>query len=463
MTDTSPVLALPYIQPSQAQKHVTHNEALRVLDAVVQLAVQSYTQQVPPSTASEGDRFLVAADGQADWAGHDHEIAVFVDGAWQFIAALPGWVALVSPSQAHVVYDGTRWAVPSLSDVPQLGVGATPDGYNRLVVASDAVLFNHAGAGHQVKINKAAAGDTASLLFQTGFGGRAELGTAGSDDFTFKVSADGSSWAEALRIEAATGRVTAPISGWREMLTGPRTYYVDPLLGSDTRDGQAAGQGAFATLDRAVTEVAHVDGSGHPVTVQLADGVYDLGAVPVGIMAPLGGGGIEIIGNVTNPNAVTVTSSGAAMELVTGRLKLRGVRLEMSGTEPTLRVLSGGVLEVDQVTFGTAGGHIDLVGGRLEGGGSYAIDGGGAYHLRLSQGAVLGGGVQALTLSNTPNFTTAFAICTMAGQADFSGHSFAGAATGRRFDVATQGVIQSGGIVLPGDTAGSVQSGGIYV
>ena len=81
MTDTSPVLALPYIQPSQAQKHVTHNEALRVLDAVVQLAVQSYTQQVPPSTASEGDRFLVAADGQADWAGHDHEIAVFVDGA----------------------------------------------------------------------------------------------------------------------------------------------------------------------------------------------------------------------------------------------------------------------------------------------------------------------------------------------------------------------------------------------
>jgi hypothetical protein len=51
----------------------------------------------------------------------------------------------------------------------------------------------------------------------------------------------------------------------------------------------------------------------------------------------------------------------------------------------------------------------------------------------------------------------------MAGQADFSGHSFAGTATGKRFDVATQGVIQSGSIVLPGDTAGSVQSGGIYV
>lgn len=31
--DSSPNLQLPYIMPSQAQKHVTHNEALRTLDA----------------------------------------------------------------------------------------------------------------------------------------------------------------------------------------------------------------------------------------------------------------------------------------------------------------------------------------------------------------------------------------------------------------------------------------------
>ena len=32
-------LQLPYIMPSQAQKHVTHNEAIRSLDAIVQLSV----------------------------------------------------------------------------------------------------------------------------------------------------------------------------------------------------------------------------------------------------------------------------------------------------------------------------------------------------------------------------------------------------------------------------------------
>ena len=42
--DQTPNLKLPYIMPSQAQKHVTHNEALRFLDAVVHLSVKSRTQ-----------------------------------------------------------------------------------------------------------------------------------------------------------------------------------------------------------------------------------------------------------------------------------------------------------------------------------------------------------------------------------------------------------------------------------
>jgi hypothetical protein len=86
-------------------------------------------------------------------------------------------------------------------------VGTGSDPVNRLAVASDAVLFTHAGSGHQIKVNKAASGDTASLLFQTGWSGRAEMGTAGSDDFAIKVSADGAAWTDALVFDAATGTV----------------------------------------------------------------------------------------------------------------------------------------------------------------------------------------------------------------------------------------------------------------
>lgn len=77
-------------------------------------------------------------------------------------------------------------------------------------MSSPATLLNHAGSGHQLKLNKAVASDTASLLFQTGFGGRAEMGTSGSDDFAVKVSADGATWSVALEADAATGEMTLP-------------------------------------------------------------------------------------------------------------------------------------------------------------------------------------------------------------------------------------------------------------
>ena len=62
MSDVSAVLALPYIQPSQAQKHVTHNEALRLLDVIVQLAVLDRSRTAAPVPAAVGDRHIVAAE-----------------------------------------------------------------------------------------------------------------------------------------------------------------------------------------------------------------------------------------------------------------------------------------------------------------------------------------------------------------------------------------------------------------
>lgn len=88
-----------------------------------------------------------------------------------------------------------------------LGVGGgSADATNRLVVNGPASLFNHNGSGgHQVKLNKALAADTASFLYQTGFSGRAEFGTLANDDFTLKTSANGSAWNDAFAVGAGTG------------------------------------------------------------------------------------------------------------------------------------------------------------------------------------------------------------------------------------------------------------------
>ena len=75
-------------------------------------------------------------------------------------------------------------------------------------VASENILFSHAGADARVKINKNTTGDTASLLYQSGFSGRAESGLSGDDDFHFKVSPDGSAWNESFIINKTSGLIT---------------------------------------------------------------------------------------------------------------------------------------------------------------------------------------------------------------------------------------------------------------
>lgn len=67
MTEQTARLRLPYILPSQAQKHVTHNEALQRLDAIVQLVVKAVVA-APPENASEGECFLLLPGlGQQDY------------------------------------------------------------------------------------------------------------------------------------------------------------------------------------------------------------------------------------------------------------------------------------------------------------------------------------------------------------------------------------------------------------
>jgi hypothetical protein len=88
--------------------------------------------------------------------------------------------------------------------------GATADSYNRLSINAPAMLFNNAGAGIEATFNKNAAGNDAAFAFKTGFSARALIGLLGNDDFSFKVSPNGSTFFDAIRIDRSSGRVELP-------------------------------------------------------------------------------------------------------------------------------------------------------------------------------------------------------------------------------------------------------------
>ena len=358
MPDTSTHLLLPYLLASQAQKHVTVNEALRLLDGLVQLAVLDRHLTTPPATPADGARYIVASDATDAWSGWDLNVAYWVDGAWMRLVPRPGWQAWVVDEASLLAWNGSAWiaagglpaffsdavfelahdadptrravfdlaaiaagatrsfalpdvstelaglsgaqtfdgdktfageleasgAVATIGTAPGtatygLGTGATAsaatktvnlgtggaagsdtvvnigsdvagadgttvintptvtfangvtavgmpqanltalllglggavaDAWNRLSVNTPAVLLNNAGAGIEATVNKNAPGNDAAFAFKTGFSARALMGLLGSDDFSFKVSADGSAYHEAMLIDRNTGRVELP-------------------------------------------------------------------------------------------------------------------------------------------------------------------------------------------------------------------------------------------------------------
>ena len=114
-----------------------------------------------------------------------------------------------------LIWDGSDWVgsgidASALQNLDSVGINTTADATNRLAVSSDATLLSHAGSDHRVVVNKDGETDTASLLFQTGYFGRAEMGTAGSDDLAVKVSADAATWNTGVSFNAATGRANFP-------------------------------------------------------------------------------------------------------------------------------------------------------------------------------------------------------------------------------------------------------------
>jgi hypothetical protein len=220
MTDITANLGLPVIAAAQAQKHVTHNEALRLLDILVQLAVLDRDLSAPPGSPNDGERWIVGPSPTGAWAGHADDVAAWQDGAWQFATPRSGWFAFAADESTLLVWNGSAWddifaavAIAAIQNLGLLGVRTTADATNPFSAKLNNALWvaktvGEGGDGDlRYKMSKESTADVLSLLMQTNFSGRAEIGLIGDDDLTVKVSPDGSMWFTGLFVDRSTGNV----------------------------------------------------------------------------------------------------------------------------------------------------------------------------------------------------------------------------------------------------------------
>lgn len=256
----------------------------------------------------------------------------------------------------------------------------------------------------------------------------------------------------------------------REMLFADRHYYVRNN-GSDSNTGldDTAGS-AFLTLSHALSVAASLDTVIYNVYIHITDDAYALAGL-VG-RSPVGSGRIIIVGNETTPSNVVLNMSVAGGHGIDFRsmatiFEIRGVKFNCIGGVGSSAAINTdmAVALFQNVDFGTGWGFHLRAGtfGKVEATGNYAISGGAAAHWRAQTGQVTAQG-RTITINGTPAFTN-FANCNNGGVMIVNSNTFVGSATGARYSVALNGVIQTtgaGASYLPGNSAGSSATGGQY-
>jgi hypothetical protein len=254
------------------------------------------------------------------------------------------------------------------------------------------------------------------------------------------------------------------------------TFYVS-TTGNDGNDGLTPGT-AFANGQAAWNAATSLDLNGHNLTIQFVNGTYTQPVVCAGIPLGIGAGnGILLLGNVAQQNLVTinVTNANCITAQAGAAVTARGMTLQATGST-TDYVGQGNALctmgptsyiAFDHITFGACGNcHCLAYGGTISSGPNpYTIAGPAPSHISAEIGGVAVIADASVSITGIPGFSQAFAYV-FNGNAYVHGTAFAGTATGLRYNVQANGVLNTAGssdTFLPGDTAGITGTGGQYV
>lgn len=127
MSDTTSRLKLPTIRAGQAQKELSHNEALALIDLLVHPAVAGFAVNAPPATVAAGDTWVVGTAPTGAWAGRANQLAGWTEGGWRFVMPIEGMMVWLLQSTVTARFSGGSWVAGDVAA-------------NRLVIAGNGVV-----------------------------------------------------------------------------------------------------------------------------------------------------------------------------------------------------------------------------------------------------------------------------------------------------------------------------------
>ncbi|WP_291844595.1 DUF2793 domain-containing protein [Maricaulis sp.] len=230
MSQTSPTLDLPLVMPAQAQKHVTVNEALLRLDALVQPVVESRTVSEQPADPAEGAGWIIPSGASGpDWANYPvGTLAIFRDGCWSALQPRDGWRVHVRDLEVQLHWSEASGIWRAASTITTLAAGA--GGAASRAVIIEETLSGLAGSSVETSV----AIPARSVVFCVSV--RTREAVSGALSFDCGIAGETSKFGGSLGVGAGAANLG---------VVGPTAFYSDtPLVltanGGDFSGGEVA-------------------------------------------------------------------------------------------------------------------------------------------------------------------------------------------------------------------------------
>lgn len=235
---------------------------------------------------------------------------------------------------------------------------------------------------------------------------------------------------------------------FREKLTSARTYYVR-ADGSDSNDGLTnISGGAFLTIQKAVNVAATLDNGSFDITIS----VIGTGHAGFVFKSPVGSGNLIVAGSGRTTSSVT-----SVLCDVPGRFTLRDIAVSNGVTVRPGAALSGSNLNL------SSSGQCLRVDGQFLGSGVIEFVGAAQHAIYAAGGNCQLTGVD-LRVSSA-SYSVAFCEAAAISIVNFFSSTVTGSATGKRYIASSNSVMFAGAgpTFLPGNVAGTVDTGGQYL
>ncbi|MGA0544433.1 hypothetical protein ACO2Q1_04105 [Brevundimonas sp. VNH65] len=251
-------------------------------------------------------------------------------GGWAREVAPDGLVVLVADEGCVLIRHGEVWRrlgerLGEVQGLARLGLNTEADAANPLAARLARALFTAPGGADggdlRLVLNKDGASDVGSLLFQSGWQGRAEIGLVGDDDLVLKVADDAGIWREALRVDRGTaGAVFAAGAGRLEtVLLTEDGVWTPPAWARRVEVRVTGGGGGGASGAYGPAGVRPGGGGGG--AGGMATAVWDAAELTGGLAAEIGQGGAG--GVADEPDGSDGADGGQTRLLVDGMTRIR--------------------------------------------------------------------------------------------------------------------------------------------